>query len=89
MTESIREIRDIFSQAMEMNKNKGESIFSFDRLWDESITFKVMIDEHAWLPFFMISSDEACIEMTGKRLWNFYYHADGETVEGMGIAPAN
>jgi hypothetical protein len=89
MTESIHEIRELFSQAMEISKNKGERIYSTGGLWDEYITLKVMNDEQAWLPFFMISSDEACIEMTGKRLWNVYYHADGDTVEGLGIAPAN
>lgn len=41
-----------------------------------------LVDPEGWLPVWMLKSDELCVLLTGFRLWDVFYKADSDCLEG-------
>lgn len=53
----------------------------------EDASLIYMVDKTAWLPLWMLKSDEVSVQLTGMRLWDALYVADKGCF--LGVAPIN
>lgn len=82
----IKAAEALFKDIIVQSGFKDDSV-SVDNMEWPDIIVPLLADPQGWLAYFMLKSDEMCIQQTGKRLWNVAYQADDDCIEGVRPIP--